>query len=1387
MFAAGRNASAPGSAADAEDNAGDWLSVGKSFTGTKSDDKAEQGAAESSAALQVYKNRHNKKRTKEKKWHKEKRHGEKTKSPHLVKKTSKNKKRRRSRSRSGSSNDDEERARPRHRSRQHRRRSHSKSRSRSRSRSHGYRHEARIVQQSTTDVVVHDQKEGGDDEKLFEFDHVGDRENRFFGSMYAHDKPLYKLATRRSLLTGAKLHQARPQYTSSEITSKKTNELDSSRYFSLVARKMERDGRQKRLYLAYSKKTLSHTDIKPNRDASAIGSRQTEMDFIPLDPVLDGDELQGRTTIAESNNFPDQNDVTNGVLLSDGQSVEQHLVQRSKILNAAATANPHDINKWLDLIVFQEQTMRLHTKTAKWSSAMNASVVGKQAAILAKALASNPQSRELHRVKLNMSLLSGSSADIDSFQQQLETLLSEDSTNSDLWIKLLQSRQQHFGSFSMQSVRDLYARILTVLRAENTSATATTAKRSPSSPDSTGGTGAEDVSIALLDFHFLMCQFEKSAGFIERAIAQLQALLDFSRNEGSTITRGSGKGHYLEMLRKFAVRWNEEDSHGIGGNVGSSIEMLGKQAPRLSDAEFRDYIQKQITTADKVNPSEVLRTEVHKQSLLSASAAYQRQSRVTSGSRIMDGKEGVATFSGNFSSGDSSEEDSRRGGKVIYSNLHGYRINVDEADDTGNYERILGELRGAESAHARQTQLLEKGKTKRAELAATQAQIEDQRANYGQVDGDDRFLRWLMSEEMQTQTQWKPLHSNNLLHQDFIEHQPDRAILTEEIQPFLFPVPAVYQWRLIAGLLQICGVEWCGEYSWETSFPIGESMYAGCPTDYELLVAPILFVLDPHSNNSNKHKLFLDPYGRKVLLEDALLQDVAVNQDVLRDPSKVDFIRSVFAQALDIFTETDAEFESALKSLWIGFDAEVTRTSGVSDESLAYVRHLSQQLARRGTDGSTDFNVLYSYAKLELRLGNERHVRRICDNTLKSLGLPSPSNVIQARTFHRLVFLRARLEMWPSSGGEAKNRTKGKLQVLRCLYTLWASWQPAGSGDEKKETLETITKTHRKRSSDYLKKLLMSDPSTKSELIARYRAELGFAVQHCAESTSRTPECCEARSRPHLRSSCWVGYCLHNLALVVYAYDGFDAACHEYRQALAAEEHKNCAHVSWMWTCFLDFMQQHQFSGLFPALAPRVWRSAVGEAVTTYLSNTLFLRLFVDSETGNTISQVLRNYFFRVEKRWRRHYDSPELVEWLFVLLSEFCRAERAATLKELSMNTESSINRSSRPICCLFHRWGMNATAISRIRHLFEKMATQIRTKGNALCWGLYMRFEVALGKVDAAKKVLYRGIAACAWSKELYMDGIRIMRAYLSEHECQELITFMEAKELNLRVEFE
>ncbi|KAE9136625.1 hypothetical protein PF010_g1626 [Phytophthora fragariae] len=557
-----------------------------------------------------------------------------------------------------------------------------------------------------------------------------------------------------------------------------------------------------------------------------------------------------------------------------------------------------------------------------------------------------------------------------------------------------------------------------------------------------------DPATMLLDFHLLMCVFEKKAGYVERSIAQTQALIDFNLNESAADKETGIHVNHLEMLREFGSRWNKDGSVGLGN------EQWNTNAGRKSKTSSR-----------------------------------------MEGGGSSENKRDSSTHSTGFVASDDSETDSRQSGRLIYSNLHGYRINIDDANDAEEYERILRELRGTESARARKDQLIEKEKAKREVLAAAKSQLEDQRADFPLINADDRFMKWLTREEVQSQLQWAPLRSSNPLHQELIERQPDRAILTDEIQPFLFRVPGSYRWRLIVQILHLCGVQWRGENQWGDSLQACQWMYADDAADCELLVNPILSAFNPRPDHSTKHKLFLDSLDRKALLETAVFDDVLVKEDVLRDPSKVAFIRRVFKESLSAFQNVDDKFGSILKCLWIGFEAEVTSATGADETFLMYARGLSQKLVQKSADHDTDFDVLFAYAKLEHKLGNERQVRRICDNTLASLRTPSSSNANLARSFHRFAFLRARIELWPSTEGRKKltgtlTQDQGRLRVLRCLFTLWNALQPEQQKEKEKETLDVIAKLHRKRLRNYLEELLTSDPSTETDLITRYRAEL---------------------------------------------------------------------------------------------------------------------------------------------------------------------------------------------------------------------------------------------------------------------------------------------------------
>lgn len=1351
----------------------DWLSVGRSFV--TSEKQGPEASSSSSTALQTLSKR---RKRNDKKSSKKSRKGS-----------------RRGDSESDSSGEDAESRRRRHKQQRKLKRLR-ESDSRHSSRSASPQHN-KLVAAAPKEVQawINHQQVGNLDVaggKLFEFDCVGDRENYFYGTLYAQDKPLYALATRRNLLTGEWITDAK---TSNEAASRPgtTSDLDAvhaDRYFGASARQGERDARQTRLFLAYSEKRLA-------RQRERDGAAAAELAFIPLDPVLDS------SSSVESDEL---------VMRTETANVEQYLVTQSKAFNESLQKNPHDIARWLDYAAFQEQSARLaRRKSGSRSSAEM--VMEKQDTILDKAIQENPESRALRLAKLNLSMQRREQSDshrtandIDALRRLLEEMIESDPTNSELWGKLILARQQNFASFSVPSLRDLYARVIGVLRKEvvkvvqqevrESSSSSASASRGPvqifdansllatdnSAPPSytsvlSSSKRANELVRLLLAFHMMTCRLEVAAGYTERSIAQLQALLDFNVASSSSATTSpvntTLEQLHSDMQREFASRWSQHLPH-FGDDFDSSMSLVTAFVP--SSTAFAKHVQARLMSPlTSMNPPDAIRSPDHQQRLLRLAAGSLYKSR-----HSMDALNGRET--GEMSSADKRDELVTSG--LTYSNVHGYRIKIDEIDDASEYERILGELRGTDASIARQESQSKKKEKQQTSAAKSVARFHDERVDYDQVDEQDEYVQWLHQEELKERTQWIPLRLTNPHHQELIDESPDRAVLTEEIQPFLFLVPRSLHLSITLNLLECVGVRWT-----KSSADHPEALndvYADGFEEFDDLVAPILRAMDPTSTES----IALSIRGRRNMLQRELLDDIRVNADMLIDPSKVAFARNVLLRFIDVVhREGDREYEQLVKYLWIELEAHIIRASeGERTESLQHARELCQKLMERDekyrpstSSPSADIALMFAYAKLELRVGNFRQVNRICDKTIESLALHASGDTKMDRSFHCLLFLRARNEMWSGQTSEdPRNVQDDELRKLMTLYVLWSCWQ------RDWEPLDSLTKKFRKQPRKlrkHLESVLTTDVRT--AVIEKYRVELEIAVQQHSKRANRD-------FGASLRQSDWfwcVGYCVHNLCLAVYAVAGYHAACSEYQALIRdvcesgsrIDDHQAC----WLLLCYLEFIQQHQLEYAFPIVAPREWRQAVGNAVERLPHDPVLLRLFVDAETSNTMSQSLRRHFHQAQQRWQRQFDSPLLVEWLFALLCEFGRLERFASHAAATLS-ESGAQMSSLPpqaTCCLLHKYESNVVGLERVRRLFQDMVESVRTQGNALCWRLYVRFEERLGKVEAARRVFYRGLAKCPWSKALYLDGVRVLRPYLSEGECKELVDFMSAKELHLR----
>ncbi|KAH9616378.1 hypothetical protein KSS87_013393 [Heliosperma pusillum] len=89
------------------------------------------------------------------------------------------------------------------------------------------------------------------------------------------------------------------------------------------------------------------------------------------------------------------------------------------------------------------------------------------------------------------------------------------------------------------------------------------------------------------------------------------------------------------------------------------------------------------------------------------------------------------------------------------------------------------------------------------------------------------------------------------------------------------------------------------------------------------------------------------------------------------------------------------------------------------------------------------------------------------------------------------------------------------------------------------------------------------------------------------------------------------------------------------------------------------------------------------------------------------------------------------------------------------------------------------------RIHGLFERALTNDKLRFSVFLWRLYIAFEIDMENISAARRVFFRAIHACPWSKMLWLDGFQKLNNILSAKELSDLQEVMREKELNLRTD--
>ncbi|XP_018675490.2 uncharacterized protein LOC104000079 isoform X3 [Musa acuminata AAA Group] len=90
------------------------------------------------------------------------------------------------------------------------------------------------------------------------------------------------------------------------------------------------------------------------------------------------------------------------------------------------------------------------------------------------------------------------------------------------------------------------------------------------------------------------------------------------------------------------------------------------------------------------------------------------------------------------------------------------------------------------------------------------------------------------------------------------------------------------------------------------------------------------------------------------------------------------------------------------------------------------------------------------------------------------------------------------------------------------------------------------------------------------------------------------------------------------------------------------------------------------------------------------------------------------------------------------------------------------------------------------RIHSLFEKALANEKLQKSVLLWRCYLEYEANIShNPSAARRIFFRAIHACPWSKRLWLDGFQKLSSILSAKELSDLQEVMRDKELNLRTD--
>ncbi|KAJ9162552.1 hypothetical protein P3X46_022316 [Hevea brasiliensis] len=159
------------------------------------------------------------------------------------------------------------------------------------------------------------------------------------------------------------------------------------------------------------------------------------------------------------------------------------------------------------------------------------------------------------------------------------------------------------------------------------------------------------------------------------------------------------------------------------------------------------------------------------------------------------------------------------------------------------------------------------------------------------------------------------------------------------------------------------------------------------------------------------------------------------------------------------------------------------------------------------------------------------------------------------------------------------------------------------------------------------------------------------------------------------------------------------------------------------------------------------------------------------SKLWESISQGLQVYpcspeLFRALVEISHRYATPNKLRWMF---DDYCYKKPSVIVWIFALSFEMS-------------RGGSH----HRIHGLFERALANESLRKSVILWRTYIAYEIDIAcNPSAARRIFFRAIHACPWSKKLWLDGFLKLNSVLSAKELSDLQEVMRDKELNLRTD--